>query len=458
MRPSRATERHRRLAIAVTSLALAACGDAITLTIQSDLPVPTGIDRICVAIADTAATGGGAFGRPYRLEGTLASLPQTLRIEPGSADAAYAWVRADRGGVPVARAAARVDFDDDVALDLARCQRGVGGAPAQRGAPLGPPDARLASSQGPDGHVVAAVAAGVATLLDARDGALVEHELPQPPSGAIRDVIALDLDGDCDDDLAIVSDAVAPTLWRRDGATTFSQLGTIGDAAVTALAAADVDRDGAFDVVTGDGSTLTLWRNDGTGSFARDADSLAGGGRVRSVQSLALGDLDGDGNPDLVVGQAGDPLVAWLGDPGGTGRFAASPAAVPAVPLDARALALADADGDLDPDLVVAVAGAPLRLYIARDGRLEDQSFVRLPDAPSDARAIAIGAWDASCEPDALIASASTSLALHGQPTGALDRAAELAAATDLVLTDLDDDGIPDALLVTPEGTRWVAR
>lgn len=438
-----------RFAVAAL-LAAAACDGAITLTIASDRPVPAGLDAICVGIADVSETGGH-FGRSYRLEGALASLPQTLRVEPGEADRAYGWARGDRGGVPVIRAGATFDFGSDVALELARCERGNGGAPAVRST-TGPPNARLAASQGAGGHLVVAIAEGTAMVIDA-DGA---SDAPAPPTGAIRDVVAADIDGDCDDDLVIVTDAAAPTIWRRDGPA-FSALGTLGDAAASAVAAADVDHDGAMDLVTGGGASLALWRNDGTGAFAHDAEDLVAAGRVASVTALALGDLDNDGNADLVVGQAGDPLVAWLGEPGGTGRFNASPGAVPPVPLDVRSLVFANADDDLDPDLLVAVAGAPLRLYISRDGRLEDQTFVRLPDAPVDATAIAVGGWDASCEPDAVIAGA-TSLALHGQASNVFTRDSDLPAAIDAVLTDLDDDGALDLVLATREGVQWLAR
>jgi hypothetical protein len=128
------------------------------------------------------------------------------------------------------------------------------------------------------------------------------------------------------------------------------------------------------------------------------------------------------------------------------------------VPLDVRNLALVNADDDLDPDLLVAVADAPARLYVGRDGRLEDQTFVRLPDAPSDTVAIAVGGWDASCEPDAVFATATGTLALRGQSSSVFASDAMAPAATDAVLVDLDDDGTLDLLLATAGGIQWLAR
>ena len=433
--------------------ALAACTDAVTLEIAGDRPVPTAIDALCVGIADTD-TSGGQFGSPYRLEGNLDHLPQTLRVEPGSASDAWAWVRGDRGGVPVARAAARVDFSSDVALSLDRCQRGPSGAPSTIGDPAGPAMASVAASQGQGGTLVIAAGASV-QILDARSAALVATDAPAA-NGVVLDVIAADLDRDCDDDIVLVIEGSAPLLWRRDGAT-FVELGRLGSLAMAAVDAADVDHDGDLDLVAGGTGTLALWLNDGAGGFTQGDAQLSSGGRATDIRAVALGDLDGDGNTDLVVGQRSQPLVAWLGDPDGTGSFRAADAVVPPVPLDVANLSLVDADADFDPDLAVALRSGPMRLYIDRDGRLEDQSFVRLPQPPPSALAIAFGGWDEGCEPDAILAS-STSAFFSGTPTGELVADADAPPATDAIFADIDDDGDLDALLATPEGVVWLAR
>jgi hypothetical protein len=432
-------------------LAVAGCNDAVTLAIASDRPVPEAIDAICVGVADRQASGA-AFGQLYRLEGELGALPQTLRVEPGDAETAWAWVRADRGGVAVARRGAEVNFGRDVTLSLERCELGSTSAPSTIGGAAGPADARLVVSNGNGGQLVVALGA-TASVIDASDGSLVAVDAPA--IGNVIDAVAADLDGDCDDDLVIALADAPPVIWLRSG-TTFVEGGAL-TGTWAAIAAADLDRDGDVDLVTGAGAALRVWRNDGSGAFTEDPSALSAEGRVQSVRALAIGDLDGDGNPDLVVGQAGDPLRAWLGDSGGSGSMFPADAVISPIPLDVARMTLADVDGDFDPDLAVAVTGAHLELYVNREGLLEQQTFPRFGDPVPTATAIAIGGWDAGCEPDLVIAGDATETR-RGVPGGALELDGEGPAGSDAVMIDIDDDGDLDALIATPEGVQWLAR
>ena len=52
----------------------------------------------------------------------------------------------------------------------------------------------------------------------------------------------------------------------------------------------------------------TVWRNDGNGRFQKEATTLKTG---RS-QALAVGDLDGDGDADVLFGNLAEPAEVWL--------------------------------------------------------------------------------------------------------------------------------------------------
>lgn len=420
----------------------------MTLTVDGDRAVPDELDAMCVGVADRDLAGG-AFGRTYRLEGRLGRLPQTLAVEAGQASAALAWARGYRGGVVVAQDVAGMSFDGDVTLRLDRCPQAHPGTIVEA-ATVAAPAGRLVASMGQGGTLAVAVDGSGAVVIDA-DGATLTGT-PLAAGGAA--VIAFDADGDCDDDLAVAT-AQNLTIFTRDGTTFTAGAMFLGAAALVAF---DADRDGDQDLVAGAGAGLAMYKNDGSGGFsAAAAGTIDDGNAVTGVSALAAGDLDGDGNADLIVGQASAPPVVLVGDASGTGVLALAPAVFPPVSLTVRDLAPADVDGDLDLDVVVALDAAAARVYVNRDGRLEDQSFIRLPQPAPTATSAVAGDWDGDCAPD-LVLAAAASPALRGGADGVFASEMALGAATAATLADIDDDGDPDLLLAGGGTVRWYRR
>jgi hypothetical protein len=431
---------------------VAGCGgDAILVEVDGDLAVGGGVDAICLAVADRDPAGGH-FGQTYAID----ELPQSLRVEPGSASEAEAWVIGYRAGVPVARDAAVIDFGGDVTLRLDRCSDNPGDAPQVRGGAVGPGNAVIAPLVGRGGTRAIAIGGGEVVVIDAAGGAPTEASAFAAPPGTTIGVVAFDADGDCDDDVIAIGDGGAPELWFVEGET-FTAEGRFGTSAVRAAAAADIDQDGDIDVLTAVGSTLAMYKHDGSGRFSAAPAAITGVGFVGSATSLAFGDLDGDRSVDVVVGQAAAPLRAFHGAPGGGGAFTGAPGVLVDLPVDARSLRLADADGDGSPDLWVAVAGGPARLYLNRVGTLENQSF-RLPQPTPEVNGFAVAGWDADCAIDAVAAAVAGGQLWRGDGNGALIDDGDAPGSTAAELLDLDDDGDLDLLVATPQGVVWLAR
>jgi hypothetical protein len=116
----------------------------------------------------------------------------------------------------------------------------------------------------------------------------------------------------------------------------------------------DVDADGWCDVYLGsiDGPNK-LFRNLGGWKFQDITEAAGVACAGLDTASVALTDVDGDGDLDLIVSSVGGGTHVFFND--GRGRFTELPQPAPLNPgLGAASMALADIDGDGDLDLYVA--------------------------------------------------------------------------------------------------------
>ena len=174
-----------------------------------------------------------------------------------------------------------------------------------------------------------------------------------------------DLDGDGDADMLLGTWRDAILYFRNDGTRAAPKFVLADSAAVTltrgshaAPSLADLDGDGDLDLLVGEASgSVNYYRNDGTPSgakFALVSDEWEGiqAGR-RSAPRVV--DLDADGDLDLVVGnESGTPLVYRNTGSPKAPAFRREAASVEWPPLGAPAFG--DLDGDGDPDALVGTA------------------------------------------------------------------------------------------------------
>ena len=263
------------------------------------------------------------------------------------------------------------------------------------------------------------------------------------------------------------TDATAPTADETldpdptDGPTT----GQCGDGEVTpgqlcfdetsVIMANDATSTGRLGNVTGTSEVdlvylistqVVVQAGDGAGNWARpifDASVLAG--------RIELAHLDDDGELDLALLEAGGQVSVLLGS--GLGSFAAR--GTMAVTADASTLALGDLDGDGNLDLLVGTGPSGL-LHVLRSGG--DGSLLPLAPLPvaGQVTGIAVADFDGDANLDAALSvSGSTSatwLALglgDGQlmtPQAVSSLASE---GTDVAAGDFDGDGFTDIAYVT---------
>jgi hypothetical protein len=175
-------------------------------------------------------------------------------------------------------------------------------------------------------------------------------------TGAGRSVTVGDLNGDGRPDLAVpVAGFELVTLLTGNGSGGFTSAvdhevptGSLP----SSVAIGDLNHDGNADlaIANEDSNNVSVLLGNGSGGFAVDPGSpfAAGDGPV----ALASADLNADGHPDLAVADSGSDGVTVLnGD--GSGGFASAGPVIPAGDLP-KGLAIADLNADSRPDIAVS--------------------------------------------------------------------------------------------------------
>jgi hypothetical protein len=185
--------------------------------------------------------------------------------------------------------------------------------------------------------------------------------------GAATSIVTADFDRDGHIDIAVPNrDGGQSLILYNDGHAGFARTAPFGPntTAARTAAAGDLNGDGWPDLVVGDERVdAFVHLNDGKGSLQPGLQLKFD--RLAAPYSMAIGDLNRDGAADMVIGYAGERGSILFGDGSGRSfrhvRFGDDTAAVYGV-------ALGDLDGDGYPDIVAARSGAPNVVFFNRAG------------------------------------------------------------------------------------------
>jgi|SRR5690606_17528420 len=197
--------------------------------------------------------------------------------------------------------------------------------------------------------------------------------IPIDPKSHALDVALTDFNGDGYLDLVLALEKEPNRFYLNDGTGKFIWVkGVFADKNhdTEHVRIGDFDRDATLDVifVAEDDQNHEYYLGNGDGTFNNVSERLLG---KSEANGLDIGDVNGDGLADIVVGNSGEKPAnfLWLNDLSQPGYFVdISQEALPKDLDQTQSVKLVDLDGDGHLDMVIGNEAPPSRIYF-NDGK-----------------------------------------------------------------------------------------
>jgi hypothetical protein len=309
----------------------------------------------------------------------------------------------------------------------------------------------------------------ISVLLGNGDGTFTAA--PNPTSDLPGAIAVGDFNGDGIPDLAVapVVDEGSSEVLLGNGDGTFtiangsSGIGS-GAATSNSIAAADFNGDGKLDIVEACASVddqpcnlLQIQSGNGDGTFMQSPAVLIPLSFIGS-QSMAVGDFNGDGQPDVAVTNSGTNGVnVFLNSKGSLSAVSA----IPATGDNPTSIAAADFNGDGKLDLAVANSGSNNVTILLGNG---DGTFTAAasPATGMAPNSIAVADFNGDGVPDLAVANAGNSIVtiLLGNGDGTFAASASPTAdtgSTSVTVADFNGDGKEDLVVANSRDSSATA-
>src|SRR5829696_6498582 len=293
--------------------------------------------------------------------------------------------------------------------------------------------------------------AGTVSVLLGSAGGSFTRQTPDLAVGGFPTSVAVgDFNGGGDPDLAVANGfGYVSVLLGGSGASFTRQTPdlTIGDAPWS-VAVGDFNGDSDPDLAVANQSAnnVSVLLGGAGGNFTRQPDLAVGSGPT----SVAVGDFNGDSDPDLAVANQLDGTVSvLLGTAGGGGFSGPTRAANYTGGSDLMSVAVGDFNGDGDPDLAVGdmSPGEILVLLGSAGGTFTGPTTLIVDSGVSS---VAVGDFNRDADPDLAVANfnqGSVSVLLGGTGSTFTRQTPDLTAGSgspSVAVGDFNGDGKPD--------------